>query len=427
MMEEFMLEWNPWWNKSYSFDGITRENLKNILPWIKRKEIVSIVGVRRAGKTTLLFEIVEHLIKKEKINPKNIFFIKADDDRIKKEKLIDDAIEKYKTLINPIGKIYLFIDEIQEIDEWQKAVKRIYDLRNDFKIFISGSNTSIIKEELSSLLAGRYATFEIFPFTFHEFLNAKGLNIKDNFTILQEKNAIKSFLKEYIQYGAFPEVALEKNENIRKELIGYYFDSIFYRDIIKRKNIRTPAKLENLIKYFLQNISNLANFTMTGKIFELSTDSVVEYTKALDDAYLIFSINLFDYSYKKQIINPKKIYCVDTGIRNIIGFKFSEDIGRLYENIVFLKLRRKLREIYYWTNKYECDFITKDGNKLEAIQVCYDIEKSKERELNGLLDALINFKLNEGTIITENYEIEEKVDGKLIKFIPLWKWLLKIE
>lgn len=424
-METIIVDWNTWWDKGYSFQGVKREKLDDILPWIKRKEILSIVGVRRSGKTTLLFEIIDHLINNEKINQKNIFFIKADDDRVNPEGLIDSAIDEYEKLINPVGKIFVFIDEIQEIKEWQKTLKRIYDLRENVKLFISGSNASIMKEELSSLLAGRCAYFELFPFTFLEFLQANKFHTKNKLTLLHEKNKIRHLLLSYLKYGAFPEVTLAENEKVKAELINFYFDSIFYRDVIKRKNIRNPAKLEKLVKYFLQNISNLANFTKIGKILELTTDSVGEYTKALDNAYLIFAINLFEFSYKKQIINPKKIYCVDTGIRNVIGFKFSEDIGRIYENIVFIHLRRKIKEIFYWADNYECDFIVKNGKKLEAIQVCYDIKNYNKREINGLLDALNHFKLKKGVMITENFEREENIQNKIIKYIPLWKWLLQ--
>ncbi|MHA1550175.1 MAG: ATP-binding protein [Alphaproteobacteria bacterium] len=426
MKKEILFEWNPWWTKGYKFEGITRDILTNLIPWIKRKEIISITGVRRAGKTTLMYETIDYLIKK-KINPKNILFIKADDDRVETEELIDESFKEYQRWINPQSKIFIFIDEIQEIKKWQKTLKRIYDSNSDIKIFVSGSNASILKEDLSTLLAGRTAYFEVFPFSFLEFLKSRKIIIKNEFDCIKHKNEIKHLLTKFVENGSFPEVALEKDEKLKKELVRYYFDSIFYRDIIKKRKIRNPEKLEKLIKYYLQNVSNLANFTKISKPLELTTDSVGEYTKYLGDAYLIFHINLFEFSYKKQIINPKKIYCVDTGIRNIIGFNFSEDVGRLYENIVFIGLRKKFNEIFYWRNKNECDFIVKDGKKLTAIQVCYDIKKIKERELKGLLEAIDNFKLKKGLIITDDFEAEEIIDNKKIKYLPLWKWLILSE
>ncbi len=423
-MRDILFEWNPWWTKQYSFDLIPRDKLQEIIPWIRRKEIVAVLGVRRSGKTTLIYEMIDYLINKKKILPKNIFFIKADDDRINPDNLVNQALNEYYELINPLGKIFLFIDEIQEIKNWQKTLKRLYDLNKNIKMFISGSNSAIFKKDLSSLLAGRFAYFELFPFSFLEFLRAKNLEFENEFDILKNKHKIRHFLIEYLQEGAFPEVVLEKRKKIKEELIRFYYDSIFYRDIMKRKQIRNPVKMENLVKYLFQNISNLTSFTKIAKLFGLTTDTVVEYIKALEDAYLIFPVNLFEFSYKKQIINPKKIYCIDSGIRNIVGFKFSQDIGRIYENIVLITLKRKGKEIYYWKNKNECDFVIKERKDLKAIQVCYNLKESKERELKGLLEFMRTFKVKTGTIITKDYEAEEKIDNRKIKFIPLWKWLV---
>lgn len=426
-MKEIIFEWNPWWLKEYNFTGIKRDQLKDIVKWIERREIVSIIGVRRAGKTTLFYEIIDYIIKSKGVDPKRIFFIKSDDDRVKQEKLIDTAIDEYQRWVNQKQDFFLFIDEIQEIPDWQKTLKRIYDLNENIKIFISGSNSSMLKEDLGSLLAGRFSYFEIFPFNLREFLAAKGIEIKNEADMIRNKNVIRNYLAEYIENGSFPEVVLEENKRLKEELVRFYFDSIFYRDILKRRNIRNPAKMEKLVKYLLHNISNLMNFSKIARLLELTTDSITEYVRALEDSYLIFSINLYEFSYKKQIINPKKIYCVDSGIRNIVGFNFSSDIGRLYENVVFVSLRRRSREIYYWKGKKECDFIVKSGRELEAVQVCYDASspETKTAEMSTLLEAMEKLKIGKGTIITDNYEAEEEMNGRKISFIPLWKWLLE--
>lgn len=420
-MREILFEWNPWWEEAYAFEGVPREKLEEIKPWLRRKEIVSIVGVRRAGKTTLLYQIVDYLIHQNKTDPKRILFIKADDERVKTGGVIDQALDVYHQWVNPESDIFVFIDEVQEVKDWQRTLKRIYDLHPSIKLFISGSNATIVKEELSSLLAGRCAYFEVFPFSFREFLRARGVtSIKSRMT-----NRIRHLLIEYVSYGSFPEVVLEKDKDMKEGLVRFYFDSIFYRDIIKRKRIRNPAKLEKLVKYFLQNISSLANFSRIGKLLDLSTDSVGEYCKAMEEAYLVFHTNLYEFSYKKQIINPKKIYCVDLGIRNIVGFRFSEDAGRVYENLVYNTLRKSTKEIFYWKNKHECDFIVKEGKALQAIQVCYNLEESKERELQGLLEAMTKFGIEEGTIVTGNTEGEELRESKKIRYIPLWRFLLE--
>jgi len=421
-----LLEWNPWWEGPYHFQKVRRDLFDKIKKWIDRKEIISILGVRRSGKTTLLFETIDYLINEKKVNSDNIFFIKADDDRVDKKDLIKKLLDEYLIWRNPQDKIYVFIDEVHEIPEWQKTLKRIYDLnKENKKIFISGSNASLLKEELSYLLTGRFAYFELFPFSFREFIRAQKISVKNETDILRQKNTLRNLLLSYIEYGGFPEIVLEKDKNRKDELLRFYFESILYQDIVKRKNIRNVEKLDRLVKWYLQNISVYANYNKLGKICDLSTDTIGEYTRFLEDAYLVFVINILAYSVKKQFVNPKKIYCVDPGIRRIVGFIFSEDSGRIYENIVFTHLKQTGRYIYYWKNKNECDFISKNKEIVEqVIQVSYDIEKSKDREIKGLIGAMEKFDISKGLIITQNYESKKIINEKEIVFIPLWKWLL---
>lgn len=425
-MREILFEWNPWWEETYNYQKVKRDLFTHIIKWIDRKEIVSVLGARRCGKTTLLFEIIDYLINEININSNNIFFIKADDDRVDKKELINTALDEYYKWKNPDGKIFVFIDEIQEIPEWQKTLKRIYDLeQKNKKIFISGSNASLLREELSYLLTGRFAYFELFPFTFKEFLRANKVTIKNETDIIKQKNTLRNLLTSYIEYGGFPEIVLEKDKERKEELLRFYFESILYRDIVKRKSIRNVEKLDRLVKWYLQNISAYANYDKLGSLCGLSTDTVGEYTRYLEDAYLIFAINILAFSIKKQFINPKKIYCVDQGIRKIMGFVFSEDAGRIYENIVFINLKKNNAGVYYWKNKGECDFVMQNKNKVEqVIQVSYNLKENKEREIKGLIEAMEKFNVKKGTIITQDYSAKEMENGKEIKFIPLWKWLL---
>lgn len=426
MMKEILFEWNPWWEVTFNYQKVKRDLFAHVKKWIDRKEIISILGARRSGKTTLLFEIIDYLINEKKINRNNIIFIKADDDRVDKKELINIAIDEYYKWKNPKGKIFVFIDEIHEIPEWQKTLKRIYDLeQKNKKIFISGSNASLLREELSYLLTGRFAYFELFPFTFKEYLRANNITIKNETDIIKHKNTLRNLLTTYIEYGGFPEIVLEKDKERREELIGFYFESILYRDIVKRKSIRNVEKLDRLVKWYLQNISAYANYDKLGTFCGLSTDTVGEYTRYLEDAYLIFAINILAYSIKKQFINPKKIYCVDPGIRRIVGFVFSEDVGKIYENIVFIHLKNTGMKMYYWKNKGECDFVIQNKNIVEqVIQVSYNVKDSKEREVKGLIEAMEKFNVKKGTIITQDFSAKEMENGKEIEFIPLWKWLL---
>ncbi|MBI5225475.1 ATP-binding protein [Candidatus Micrarchaeota archaeon] len=435
MEQEILAEWNPWWAGLQASTLVERELLSEVTRWIGRKEIVGILGVRRGGKSSLFRLVINELQKTH--SAKNILFIKGDDDRVSKKDLISDAISTYREMMNPQGKIFVFIDEVQEIDGWDATLKRMYDLDSNAKFFISGSNFSVHKEMLSYKLAGRVAYFDLYPFSFSEYLK---LHLKIDFqnkaALLSKKHEISHLLLKYLEFGGFPEVTLETDEKRKIQLLQYYYDTIVYRDIIKRRGIRSPEKMERVINYFLQNISNLSNFTKISKLAMLSTDTVVEYSKYLQEAFLIFNVPMFSYSVKQQEINPKKTYCIDTGMRNVKGFRFSKDYGRLIENLVFIELKRRnsanpLAEIYYFSSKEgEVDFVLKQGLEVRAlIQVCWDFkdEEVRIREIKGLKSAMSDLKVKEGLLITKE-QLSGKIpemEDKHIKFLPLWKWLLE--
>ena len=207
-IEDVFTEWNPWWSEKWKISFIERREINTILPWIQRKEILCFLGVRRCGKTTMMHIIINKLIN-DGVDSKNILFIKSDDDRVKKENLINNTIEKYKELLNPKGKIYLFIDEVQDVDNSESILKRIYDLEKNTKIFISGSNSSLLKNDVMSKLAGRIAYFEIYPFDFKELLKTR-ITINNKLSIITQKDKIKHNLIDFLESGGFPEVVLEK-------------------------------------------------------------------------------------------------------------------------------------------------------------------------------------------------------------------------
>ncbi len=435
MEQEVLAEWNPWWAGKQATGLVERELLPEVSRWIGRKEIVGILGVRRGGKSSLFRLIINELQKTH--TAKNILFIKGDDDRVGKKDLISDAISSYRELMNPKGKIFVFVDEVQEIDEWEATLKRMYDLEQNVKLFISGSNFSVHKEILSFKLAGRIAYFDLYPFSFSEYLK---LHLKVDLTkkaaLLSKKHEISHLLLKYLEFGGFPEVVLETDEKRKTQLLQYYYDTIVYRDIIKRRGVRSPEKMERVINYFLQNISNRSNFTKIAKQSMLSTDTVVEYSKYLQEAFLVFNVPMFAYSVKQQEVNPKKTYCIDTGMRNVKGFRFSKDYGRLIENLVFIELKRRnsanpLAEIYYFSSKEgEVDFVLKQGSEVKAlIQVCWNFEDEEVmvRELKGLKAAMSELKMKEGLLITKE-QLSGKIletEDKRIRFMPLWKWLLE--
>ena len=427
LLKDSLIFWNPWWNEKNDILKTLKERacIKDVKPLFNRKEVLAITGVRRSGKTSLIYLLIKELLKNEKNN--QILYINLDDPTFKDTDL-DKIYETYQELMIPSGKKYLFFDEIQNIQDWEKWVKKIYDSLKNSKIVVSGSNSSLLRSEYSKYLVGRNLTHELFPFSFNEFIKFKGLNVNTEAQILSEKLKIKHQLNEYLRYGGFPEVVLEKSKDLKYTLLKEYFNAILARDILTRYEIKERKKLEQLAIYLLTNISNMTSAKSASSLIGLNIRTVQEYFNHLEEVYLLFFVNHYSYSLKAQYTYPRKVYCVDTGLRSAVSFRFSDDIGRLIENLVFLNLRDK-GEIYYWRDAgSELDFVVKKGTKItELIQVCYDIDdpKIKKRELKGLINGMKYFNFKSGTIITWEHEYSEKIDGYIIKYIPLWKWLLK--
>lgn len=423
MREEILLEWNPWWEGDFDIDYVERDVQDKIKKWMERPDIVALTGARRSGKTTLMYITISDFLGE--VSPEQILFVKCDDERVE-EPIIDEAIEKHVELFNPDGKTFLFLDEVQGTDNWNQTVKRIYDLGDDVKIVLSGSR--LLREEISSSLAGRCAYFGVYPFSFEEFLRAKGVEVGSKLDKVRKKGEIKHHLREYLEWGGFPEITLEEDEGMRRELLEFYSDTILYRDVIERSNIQKVDKIEKLKAFLMSNVSNLVSYNKTANRLGISQDSVSSYVREMENAYYFFTVPRFSFSVKKQQVNPKKIYCIDTGLRNYVGFRFSEDVGRLYENTVFMHLKRNGKEAYYWKDdkNRETDFLVKDGTEIEsALQVCYDVKEAGDREIESLVSALEEFDLKEGTIITSDREGEDEIEGKTVRYIPLWKWLLE--
>ncbi len=428
MYKELLFEWNPWWGK-YTENSIEREDTNKIYELLQLREILFITGIRRSGKTTILYQLISKLINNN-LNPMDILFIKVDDLRLKEltYKKIDEIIQEYKTIKETKSKIYLFLDEIQELPDWEQYIKTLFDLNKDYKIIISGSNSGLLKKNINSYLTGRIISKEIYPFSFKEFLKYNQLNIVNIKDIYLNKIIISKKYKEYIKTGGFPEI-IKSKESLRNEILKNYFDTILYRDITEKYKVRNTTELKDFLIFILSNNTKQINYIDLAKEVGLSRDTASNYVSYLSECYLLFLLNKYSYSFKNQINSAKKIYSVDLGIVNAVSFKFSSDLGRSYENLVFIELKRKNKEIYYYKNKknQECDFIIKEGlNIVEAIQVTYDVSdiKTKEREIKGLLSCLDEFKLKEGIIITDNLEKEEIIDGKKIRYIPIINWLL---
>jgi len=386
---------------------INRVIEKNIYKLIKAKLPIIITGVRRCGKSSML-----KLLKKD-----NSLYINFNDERLLNFSTDDfQKIRDYLEEQNYSQNTTLFLDEIQETNGWEKWIDRIKDKYN---IFITGSNSKLLSGEFSSRLTGRAVSIKMYPFNLEEILKIKKIDISNWKLDTDIQLKIKKIVKEYLKFGGFPQYILTQEKIIISEL----YENILYKDIISRFNKNQIKNIREIMQFIISNISkpiSIRNLSEISGISNLKT--VKQILEMLEDAYLIFSINKFDFSIKKQIQNPKKIYCIDNGILSTRGFNFSENNGRLLENLVFLKLKQSNREIYYHKDEKECDFIIKEKNKIiEALQVCYHLNPdNKKREISGLNEAIDKYNLKKGTIIT--FEQEEKINN--IDVVPAWKFLL---
>lgn len=409
------------WQKSAKKNELfNRDILKDII--IGGKEIVDLVGPRRSGKSSILKLLIKRFNLNDNflyINFEDPFFIENNEPQI-----IEEIISVFREYFNKNLR-YIFFDEIQEIEQWEKALRKLRD-SEDFKIFITGSSSKLLSKEISSLLTGRHLSFKVFPLSFSEFLAFKGIELGNKRDIiLKEKKLLKEF-DSYFSIGGFPEVVLSQN----RELLKNYFFDILQRDIVARYRIREKDILEKMAVYLLTNSGKILSVESLKKTFNLSFSAASSYLGYFKDAFFVFDLPQFSYSLKKQSKALKKIYAVDTGFAESVSFKFFEDKGRVLENIVFLELKRKNNEIFYYKTKegLEVDFFIREKAMAKnLIQVSWSLSdpNTKERELKSLFFAMEETKLKNSLILTHADEEETiRNDNKIITILPAWKWLL---
>lgn len=384
---------------------------------IDTRQIAIISGVRRCGKSSLLYLIKE----KMKLDEAAYCYFNFDDERIIPDIGILDEI--YSLHIEMYGtEPVLFFDEIQNIRSWEKFANRMYERGN--KLFVSGSNAKLLSSEISTSLTGRNKVLDLFPFSFSEYLRFTGSSYSVDRLNTKQKALLQKDFNHYMETGGFPLVVKEND----LELINSYFQDILYRDIISRYRLSQVDEIRQIALYFASNTGKLFSYATLQKISGIkSLSSIKDYLGYYEQSYLFFYLKKFDYSVKKQIMNPKKVYAIDPAISNRLGFNFSENKGRILENIVYLDLLRRNKEVYYHAGNNECDFLIKDGLKITAaIQVAWAMDDlNKQREISGLQEAMKEYSLKQGLILTSDEEEELDVNGFHISLIPCWKWLLE--
>jgi predicted AAA+ superfamily ATPase len=431
--------------EGHIIEEIIEEFEKDPLPKFIKRELdiplnstraVTIIGLRRSGKTFYLYQTIEKLLN-EGIDKSRIIYINFEDER-----LLDFKTEDFTKIIelyhkrNQDGKIgYLFFDEIQNIRGWETFIRRILE-KGKFRIFITGSSAKLLSAEIATGLRGRSLSFHLLPLSFKEFLALRDGKHKAPFTE-KGKGALGKLLEEYMAFGGFPEVGTFEKE-LRIRLLSDYLDMIIYRDIVERYEVKRLNALKFLIKTLSANyakelsLRKLYNFFVSsGK--RLGKSKLYEYFSYLEDIGFVFLLRKFGYGIRETEGSIPKAYISDTGFAAVAG---DADRSRLLENIVAQELLRKryywnpLEEIFYWKdiNGWEVDFVVKEKRDVkQIIQVAYAVSdpNTMERETRSLVKASKELKCSNALVITFDYEGRKNKDDLDIAFVPLWKWLLE--
>lgn len=396
-------------------------------------KIIALIGVRRSGKTSFLLNFISKLIKKG-LDLRKVLYLNFEDERLDlKSSELDLILQAYRELYPDLNQkeCFLFFDEIQNINHWEKFIRRIYDSITK-NIFITGSNSKFLSSDIATSLRGRSLSTEVFPLSFREYLRFQEVAIDLHSSRSMAK--INNRLQKYLETGGFPEV-IHYEDKLREKVLQEYFNVMIYRDLVERYEIKNLAALKFFIKRVLaSSTKQLSVNTIYNELkssgFKIGKNLLYEYLEACQNIYLAFVLNKFSHKLVSRELGERKVYAVDNGLLNAISFRFSDDKGKAMEQAVFLELKRRGKEIYFFKERYECDFIVKKGNTVsEAIQVSYSLadEKTKRREIRGLVEACKIFNLKSGIIITSDILEDFMVEKIKLHLVPLSTWLLRGE
>jgi predicted AAA+ superfamily ATPase len=410
---------DPRWPKLY----IHRTLEKKLDRLSQNQEIIVLSGIRRCGKSVLL----EHVRRIHK-NGHDYYFNFED------ERLVNFGTEDFEVLHQTFISLYgvqenFYLDEIQNIPAWELFVRRMYN--KGCKIYITGSNANLFSEELGTRLTGRYISLDVYPISFAEYSQFHIPLDRVDFSTT-EIGILKEKYSKYLECGGIPAYIANQDP----EYLHSLCESILYRDIITRYKVSNPEALKKLLFYLASNCGKevtlsklLGMVNNNGKIIKSNT-TISDYCDYIEKSFICFFVNRYDDNLKAQQQAPRKVYFVDHILAKILGFRISEDYGRMLENIVFVELKRRGHDIFYYSGTKECDFIIRKGAYTQqVIQVSIELydQSTKMREISGLIEAMDKFSLSQGLIITENEESNEVVEqnGKKYQVIikPIWKWL----
>lgn len=448
---------NYWWERKAVDKKDTapyhREIFQELAKALESKLVTGIIGARRTGKTTLMFQLIERLLT-DKVDPRRILMFAFDNPMmVADEEVVPKIIEAYREINPTKEKVYVFFDEIQYVKEWSRWLKSYYDRKENIKFIVSGSSGTLIYKETSESLAGRISFYRTHPFTFFEFCAYHNKELEkvlrnfrtEDFTIDELLNKemeaklefyrrdILPLFSKYLLYGGIPEVFDWDLKTAQKWMKSDYLGLVFYRDLLKIFEVRDVKSLEELFFFAASAHAQRINYSAIANSLNTRIETVKQYLYYLEAVNVIHIINFYSKSIKKKMRAEKKIYISDTGLRNAVlgsgeeALGSEEELSRMVEGAVASHLVNKFskefsKDVYYWRSVYEVDFVLDLKKQVLPIEVKYRSDVNA-KDLKGLLSFMEKFKAKRGVVVTKDMLKREEIDSKEIDYIPAWLFL----
>ena len=440
VLNTLLTTWNPHFTdpaKGKWVGSVPREKyLERLKKLVDIRHVLILTGVRRAGKSTLMHQLMKHLIIEKGVPAKNVAYLFLEDVLVQQYlnlgwKLFEDLYNFYLETYNPQGKVYLFLDEIQGVKEFNRWISSKYERQEAVKFVLSGSRRSLVESESATVLTGRNVQIDVYPLNFYEYLLIKGVKVEGKASLeslrqanFSQQTSILHHLGNYLNEGGYPEIVLTEDKEVKQALASSYYRDTVARDVMVPNAVRNPQEVEILGLQVMSDFTKTHTYSSLSRPQKLSVETTKTYLDYFERAYLFFESKHFSYKTKEtqDIQRARKIYVVDNGLRNFNIPLLRPDLGQCAENIVYMELRKHSGAIYYWKGKKEIDFVTMDPD-LALYNVSYT-DQPHERETEGMVEGLQEFNLKKGIVLTKNYSATKKVEGKTIEFIPLWAWLI---
>jgi predicted AAA+ superfamily ATPase len=418
--------WNFWSQDRYT--GVYRKGYtEELYRQRSLKEASAVTGVRRSGKSTILLQVLRKLI--DAGTPRsNTLYVNFEEPTFISSLTAEFLVrihDLYQERFNPAGRTFVVLDEVQLVPGWERFVRGLYDRETNIKFYITGSSSRVLSKEFGASLTGRFVSNEVFPLSFLEFLEFKSKERLIQTTRGKGSPALRNLFNEYMRFGGFPQVVLTEAEKDRMQILKDYYTAVIEKDIIQRYEVRDIKKLKEFCLNLYANVAAHFSGYQAEKRQKISQPTANKFLEYAREVFLVQTTDYFSYSFTEQKSNPYKVYAIDPGLYNAVSFRFSENIGRIFENVVYLALRAKGNEIFYWKGKGEVDFVIRKGTRIDnLINVCWELnENNEKRELAGLREAMDRFEVAEAEIITAGYDDRREYKGKAIAIRNFFNWI----